>query len=139
MPWPNEREPEMPDLGGLTPEPAGEAPAAFVAAVRARRRVVRARRLSVGAMALVAVVAAWWLAPPAGAPALETAPELAAGGEGPGPAAPGSTLASMRRLYAAGGGEGPVVLPEPARGAVGAAGERPLSLMDTRRVLAGGV
>lgn len=129
----------------LHTDQAGEAPRAFIAAVRARRRVVRTRRVSAALLVGVVAVAGWRFAPtPATNPGVTPTPSLAEstpdGVTLPEPAGPGVTLASLRRLWAEAEGPG---LPEFPRDEVPtaevAAAEPPLRLRDIDRVLAGGV
>ncbi|MCC7389870.1 MAG: hypothetical protein IT431_14010 [Phycisphaerales bacterium] len=142
MPSPSDR--ETPDLRSLTPEPVGEAPAAFLAAVRARRRVVRSQRLSLAAVAVAVGLVAWRVGPWAGGPTPTDptggGPRLVETGEpAPGGSEGQMTLASLRRLYAGATGEGEFTLPELPRLVTAGPGEPPLRLMDTDLLLSGGV
>lgn len=134
-------EPGFADLPtDLHTDRAGEAPRAFIAAVRARRRAVRMRRVSAALLVGVVVVAGWRFAPtPATNPGVPPAPSLAGGTPDgvsvPEPEGPGVTLASLRRLWAQAEGPG---LPEFPTARVADA-EAPLRLRDIDRVLADGV
>ena len=128
---------DAPDLRSLTPEPVGEAPAAFLAAVRAPRR-------SRGGAGGGGGRAAGRGGRGAGRP---TPQDPTAGGlrqveaDEPAPDAPEGqmTLASLRRLYAGGAGDGEFTLPELPRLVTAGPAEPPLRLMDTDRLLGGGM
>jgi len=134
-------EPGFADLPtALHTDRAGEAPRAFIAAVRARRRAVRTRRVSAVLFVAVVAVAGWRFAPtPAANPGVPPTPSLAGGTPDgvtiPEPAGSGVTLASLRRLWAQAEGPG---LPEFPTAQVADA-EVPLRLRDIDRVLADGV
>lgn len=129
----------------LHTDQAGEAPLAYITAVRARRRAVRMRRVSAALLVGVVAVAGWRFAPtPATDPGVPPTPSLAGGTPDgvrvPEPEGPGVTLASLRRLWAEADGPGLPEFPSAELPtAEVAAAEPPLRLRDIDRVLAGGV
>lgn len=141
MPSPSDR--ETPDLRHLTPEPAGDAPAPFLAAVRARGRAVRARRLSVAVVVLAGALAVWRVGLPggeAGRP-IGDGPRVVHGdarGQADRPVH-GASLASLRRLYDRPADDGGSVLPELPSLPQQDREEPPLRLRDAARLLADGI
>ncbi len=149
---PTEHDPAEPGFADLHTDlhtdQAGEAPRPFIAAVRARRRAVRTRRVSAALLVGVVAVAGWRFAPtpatnPATNPGVTPTPSLAGGTPDgvtlPEPAGPGVTLASLRRLWAEADGPGLPEFPSAELPtAEVAAAEPPLRLRDIDRVLAGG-
>lgn len=142
MSSPTEHHPPEPGFANLPTEQVGEAPTAFIAAVRARRRTVRTRRVSAAMLVAAVAVVGWRLVPTPTTtdPAPSPTPSIASGTpDWPALSAPGGsgvTLASLRRLCAQAEGPG---LPDFPAAKVAAATEAPLRLRDIDRVLAGGV
>ena len=135
------------DLARLAIEPGTEPPAPFLAAVRARRRIVHTRRISAVAFGAIVVVTGLWFLPSPPAqplhpsqptitqetpktPRLATQPVLTS--------PPAATLASLRQLYTHADSPLDLLATLPAT-PVSIHTDPPLRLRDTHLLLAEGV
>jgi hypothetical protein len=144
MPSPTEHNQLESDLGRLVTEPAGAAPEVFLGVVRARRRGVRVRRVSMVALGAIVVVAGLRLMPnqppqPDGPRIAEEVAPDDRPGSAPGAERPGTaTLASLRHLYTQPSGIDDLLADLPSEPQAGLT-TQPLRLGDARRLLAEGV
>ncbi len=135
------------DLSSLASGPSGNAPATFLIAVRARRRVVLLRRVSAVMLGAIVVLAGVWLIPIPPSPSSQPAQPVIAKDDTtttPQTAQPDTnssgamTLASFRRLYTQPDSPLDLLATLPAS-PHSAPHEPPLRLKDTRLLLAEGL